>query len=193
VLLSLAGCSHPSSRNGETMQPPVGGSSFKLLSGGARWFDAYVDVGGGRISFGWPKEEWTSPNVMTAVITADKPEPQLVLFVRHGVDTMGGSAAGVKDTEHAMPLSGAGVFPAARFEVPVPGSDDLLVRVVLEGKLASFFDPEGRLRMEIRPPAGDEVKKAEALPLYLRGRPVLIFRAFDVDGKPVKGTQYLMP
>jgi hypothetical protein len=194
LLLVLGGCATVSSpRKEEPMPPAIGGHSFKLLSGGSSWFDAYVDVDGTRIAFGWPKDEWNSITVITAAIQADPPEPHLALFVRHGVSAMGGSDATRKDTEYAMPIAGAGGFPAARFEVPVPGSDTLLVRVVLEGKRAAFFDPEGRLRMEIRPLLGDETRSPEAMFLQVRGRPVLLFRAFGSDGKPEKGAQYLMP
>ena len=173
---------------------PVGGQSFRLQSdAGKPWLDAAFDMDGTRVTFNWPKDQWTGATVMTALIRKERTDPELVLLVRNGVDEIGASDSKAKDTEYSMPIRGSGGFSTVRFNVPTPGNKATWLRVELKGKRAAFLDPTGKLRIEIRPPENHEVAGPGALWMKAAGKPVLLFRAFGADGKPTGGDEYLMP
>jgi len=173
---------------------PVGGQSFRLQSdAGKPWLDAAFDIDGTRVTFNWPKDQWTGATVVTALIRKERTDPEFVLLVRNGVDENGATDSKVKDTEYSMPIRGSGGFSTVRFNVPTPGNKTTWLRVELKGKRAAFLDPTGKVRVEIRPPENHEVAGPGALWMRAAGKPVLLFRAFGADGKPTGGDEYLMP
>ena len=114
---------------------PVGGQSFRLQSdAGKPWLDAAFDMDGTRVTFNWPKDQWTGATVMTALIRKERTDPELVLLVRNGVDEIGASDSKVKDTEYSMPIRGSGGFSTVRFNVPTPGNKTTLAQGRTQGK-----------------------------------------------------------
>ena len=114
---------------------PVGGQSFRLQSdAGKPWLDAAFDIDGTRVTFNWPKDQWTGATVMTALIRKERTDPELVLLVRNGVDEIGASDSKVKDTEYSMPIRGYGGFSTVRFNVPTPGNKTTLAQGRTQGK-----------------------------------------------------------
>jgi hypothetical protein len=124
---------------------PVGGQSFKLQSdAGKPWLDAAFDIDGTRVTFNWPKDQWTGVTVVTALIRKERTDPEFVLLVRNGVDEIGASDSKVKDTEYSMPIRGSGGFSNVRFQCADPRKQDHLAqgRTQGEGARRSSIQPE---------------------------------------------------